>query len=293
MLLDDEKKTVPDAAPERKASSGNPRKGLLVLLVLLGLGVGAWYAFQHAGLGGDMGGIRGGSAPPPSIFKVKPGAPVPPADKDWAVCANPAYEYWFRYPTKWTLSIPDEYDRGRSRMLTSPDQKVHMVVIPFGLYDQDKKSEMDKAQFTYLGDHTVKSDKVVKVNGREAFRRSYLCRVSTAAGFEETPAEGYLIEARPKGYLWFLWGQEDALESNLPTFEKVVASFHVEKLPLENAAGGAAPPTDAARPSSTSETAAPSPAAGSPAAGAPAPSPAAGSPAPQPASPAVASPAPK
>lgn len=226
----------------------------LVVLLL----VGGILVFRHGGGGGGAPGANptinnGDGSPPPNLFDVKPGPAIEASDKEWAVCANSNFEYWFEYPTAWRLSIPPALTPpGAPRMLESPTSPgVAIVVVPFGLYGSDATTEVAKAEVSYLGNFTVApgSEKRSQINGRDAIRREYVCRVPTAAGFDERRALGVIVTSRNMGYGIFLRGDEKGVKAAMGTFEKVAATFHVEKMPLR-ASGVAAPPSNVAAPPS-------------------------------------------
>ena len=228
----------------------------MLLAVIVLLVAGAFVVFRHGTGGAGSPGANptinnGGGSPPPTIFDVKAGPAIEASEKEWAVCANSNFEYWFEYPTAWRLSVPpDLTPPGAPRMLESPTSPgVAIVVVPFGLYGSDASTEVAKAEASYLGNHTVApgSEKKSQINDHDAIRREYVCRVPTAAGFDERRAQGVIVTSRNMGYGIFLRGDEKGVKAAMATFERLVGTFHVEKLPLR--ASGA--PAKSASPSAS------------------------------------------
>jgi hypothetical protein len=267
MLLDHDSEAPSSPSPD--PSPRNASGPIVVFVVALLLAVGVYIVSSHSGSGGTTTGAvphgsptinNEGGSPPPTIFEVKAGPPIPPVAKEWAVCANASYEYWFEYPTAWTLSIPPDYTpQGASRLLQSPKARsVAILVVPFGLYGSNRDAEIGKAEAAYLGDHSIDpgTDKKLQVNGLEALHREYTCRVKTAAGFDTSKAVAVMIIGKTMGYAIFLRGDDGDLKEAMPVFDRLVSSFKVEKLPLR--AVGTAPAAAVSGAPSSSASAAPS-----------------------------------
>ena len=208
-------------------------------LVTVGLvciiGAGLFYGWRSlSGNSKDRPGIRQGAGGPPTlIFKVKTGKVLtPPAGKEWAVATNPMYEYWFEYPTRdWTLSIPAEYADSRARLLESKKTPgLAIVVLPFNLYDQDEATEIEKVESGYLGPHTRDSDKAETQGSKKVYWRTYSCAPPDSD--EGQYAQAAFISSRPKCYVVFMRGTEADMKAAQTVFERVVKSFHLEKMPL-------------------------------------------------------------
>ncbi|MBM3465976.1 MAG: hypothetical protein FJX76_28130 [Armatimonadetes bacterium] len=244
MLLDDSTQEGAAGSAPPSAPSGTPGAGgapspsrrkatVIGVVVLLIAGLGLWaYSWQR---GIPL--LGAGTAPPPDIFSVRPGTPLATeASKGFGYCANPNYEYWFRFPLVWTASIPGQYSEQRARMLVSKElPNAAILVIPFGMYGQDESEEIAKAELTYIGQAPAGGAKTsATVDGKPAFRRAYSMRVMTTKGPQLTRVEAVYVINRPKCYALFLRCSEEQYRTALESFNSVVASFHLEKLPIQS-----------------------------------------------------------
>ncbi len=186
----------------------------------------------------------------PSIWRVtmhKKDRPGDPKSDKWSYISHINYEYEFKAPDAWNLGIPTEFTVNRARLLSPPgDEEIKIIIVPWGIYDEDAQKEIAKAETSWLMASPVQSadltgDKQREINGRQAVLHKY--EMFLADDNREWAALATYIQAKPKCYAIILIAPTEKLK---PPIEKVYNQI-LDSFIAKNPEGGKTDPNTPAK----------------------------------------------
>lgn len=186
----------------------------------------------------------------PSIWRVtmhKKDRPGDPKSDKWSYISHINYEYEFKAPDAWDLGIPTEFTVNRARLLSPPgDDEVKIIIVPWGIYDEDAQTEIIKAETSWLMASPVQSanltaDKQREINGRKTVCHKF--EMYLANDTREWTALASYIQAKPKCYAIILTAPAEKVK---PGIEKVYNTI-LDSFIAKNPEGGKTDPNTPAK----------------------------------------------
>ncbi len=186
----------------------------------------------------------------PSIWRVtmhKKDRPGDPKSDKWSFISHINYEYEFKAPDAWDLGIPTEFTVNRARLLSPPgDEEIKIIIVPWGIYDEDAQTEIIKAETSWLMASPVQSanltaDKQREINGRKTVCHKF--EIYLADDDRVWTALASYIQAKPKCYAIILTAPAEKVK---PGIEKVYNTI-LDSFVAKNPEGGKTDPNTPAK----------------------------------------------